>query len=460
MEPKTASRIRKRLGRRDGAILVLMAFLVTVLLGVAALAVDIGYLYVIRNELQNAADAGALAGAAALYVEDGTAVDPNANQVAFDTATANFSQKEPVEVQWTGGNSGDVERGHWTIATRTFTANASLAATQLWGVSEEELDADLNFINAVRVRVRREEHPATAFFSAIFGYESFSLAAEAVAYIGFSGPLDAADLDQPVAICAYAITNTDGEFQGCNIGRMINSGSDPAANNTAGWTNLYQGDGACSGTNSNELKELVSCTGGVIPSQEIHTEPISTTGGANQVVFDKLRSCWLDYLAQAKVETGQYQPWELMLPVVDCVGRNVGNCPELVGQVKVELLWMTEAGTAMPADAPTEMMGWDWATWQALPYDGTPESGCNDLAVRVGQTIPEGSSWGPGVYVDGMARWDCFARYFKLMNADDSPAPLAKKSMYFRPVCDFTQPSGGTGGDNFGVLAEYPVLVR
>ena len=33
------------------------------LLGFAALAIDVGYLFVVRNELQNAADAAALAGA-------------------------------------------------------------------------------------------------------------------------------------------------------------------------------------------------------------------------------------------------------------------------------------------------------------------------------------------------------------------------------------------------------------
>ena len=36
------------------------------LLGFAALAIDVGYLFVVRNELQNAADAAALAGAGKL----------------------------------------------------------------------------------------------------------------------------------------------------------------------------------------------------------------------------------------------------------------------------------------------------------------------------------------------------------------------------------------------------------
>ena len=46
---------------------VTAAFFLTALLGFAALAIDVAYLLVVRNELQNAADAAALAGAPCLY---------------------------------------------------------------------------------------------------------------------------------------------------------------------------------------------------------------------------------------------------------------------------------------------------------------------------------------------------------------------------------------------------------
>jgi Flp pilus assembly protein TadG len=45
-----------------GATFVVVALLIIVLVGVAALAIDIGHLFVVRNELQNASDAGCLAG--------------------------------------------------------------------------------------------------------------------------------------------------------------------------------------------------------------------------------------------------------------------------------------------------------------------------------------------------------------------------------------------------------------
>ncbi len=52
--------------QRKGAIIVMVAVMLVVLLGCAALAVDIGYLYVARAELQRTADAAAMAGAQAL----------------------------------------------------------------------------------------------------------------------------------------------------------------------------------------------------------------------------------------------------------------------------------------------------------------------------------------------------------------------------------------------------------
>jgi hypothetical protein len=32
--------------------------------------------------------------------------------------------------------------------------------------------------------------------------------------------------------------------------------------------------------------------------------------------------------------------------------------------------------------------------------------------------------------------------------------------MYFKPNCDPHIPMGGTGGENFGILAKIPVLVK
>ena len=50
------------LGDERGAVVVVVAMLLVVILGFTALVIDLSWLFVVRGELQNAADAGALAG--------------------------------------------------------------------------------------------------------------------------------------------------------------------------------------------------------------------------------------------------------------------------------------------------------------------------------------------------------------------------------------------------------------
>ena len=61
--------------KQQGTILVFTALALAMLFAFAALAIDTGVLLVSRNELQNAADAGALAGTRVLYVNNGANVN-------------------------------------------------------------------------------------------------------------------------------------------------------------------------------------------------------------------------------------------------------------------------------------------------------------------------------------------------------------------------------------------------
>jgi len=410
------------LRNQRGAVAVIIGISIFMLVGFGALAVDIGHLHVARNELQNAADAGALAGARVLYNDDGTAVNVGANQKAYDAATANKSERTAVEVNWVSGNDGDVQRGHWSFGLagleRGFYPNASTTPVDLWNVSTADLDADPNFINAVRVVTRRTTQgtPVASFFAGIFGHENFELSAEAVGYIGFAGTLLAHDVDQPIAICSDSILDISGEYS-CNIGRMINSGVDTTTNETGGWTSFNQDDPCTGGTNAQEVKSLVCGSGN--PELITLGEPIATSGGDIQSAFNDLIQCW-------ESETGKIQPWELTLPVIDCGdANNVGTCEVVVGAVILNIVWITEAGEDPEYNnAPTQMGEWS----------------NNDP--------------------DGAARWNDFVSHFNLLNADGTPAPYAKKSIYFLPDCAPHEPKGISGGENFGILAKIPVLVQ
>ncbi len=51
---------------RSGHIVVLVAVMLTTILGITALAIDVGYICAAKSQLQRTADAAALAGASAL----------------------------------------------------------------------------------------------------------------------------------------------------------------------------------------------------------------------------------------------------------------------------------------------------------------------------------------------------------------------------------------------------------
>jgi hypothetical protein len=403
-------RIMKRFADERGAVIVLFAVLLVVIVSFVALAIDLSHLFVVNNELHNAADAGALAGARVLYSEDGLSVNTNANQVGYDAAVANLSDKTPVDVNWSGGNSGDVQRGHWSFATRTFTPNDSLEPYDLWEHSTAELDADVNFINAVRVRARRQDTPASAYFAGILGFNNFVMGKEAVAYIGFAGTLAPEEADQPIAICKQALL-VDGEYT-CSIGRMINSSGSPSTSNTGGWTNFSQ---PCETASAQSVWPLICGSGN--PEMVQLGDSMGTVGGMQDSVFSDLRDCF--------DPVNRTQPWNLTLPVIDCPGNNVSNCSEVVGAVNVNIVWITGSGTDPHYnEAPTRMA--DWSN--------------NDP--------------------DGTVRWESFVQHFSLLNADGLSAPYDKKSIYFMPDCTPHIPVGRSGGENFGILAKIPVLVQ
>lgn len=406
---------------QQGVTIILVALLLTVLLAFAALAIDIGHLYIVRNELQNAADAGALSGAQFLYDEETAMVNVEANQQAYDVATQNRSEQTAVEVNDHLSNDGDVQRGHWSFSTRTFTPNASTAMVDLWNRTTESLDQDTNFINAVRVVARREANPATSFFARLLGFQNFVLSAEAVAYIGFAGTLQPQDVDQPIAICKQSILGwgENGSYT-CQFGRMINSGSDSATHQTGGWTNFSQ---PCQTASNNTVRPLVCADGN--PDPLLLGQGMGTTGGELQNSFDKFIDCW-----KAGRDTDgdgwPDQPWSLTLPVIDCPDNNTGTCSQIEGAVSINVIWVTRTDKNQFNEAPRKMGDW---------------------------TCTPGST--------GQQCWQQFRDYFNLRDVStNEPLTYEDKTIYFMPDCTPHDPMGTTGGQNFGILAKIPVLVH
>jgi hypothetical protein len=432
-----------------GAIAILVTGALVVLLGFTALAIDVGHLVVARNELKNAADAGALAGARFLYNNDGTAVNTGANQIAYDAATANTSQKDtsglplPVEVEWNSGNTGDVQRGHWSFGLgdlpRGFYPNNSTDPFDLWNISTEELDESEDFINAIRVVTRRKTTMVESYFARIFGHHGYEFSAHAVAYIGFAGTLRPEDVNQPIGICKQAIVDEEGNYT-CNTGRMIDSGGG-TTHNTGAWTNFSQ---PCETASVPTVKPLVCADGN--PEMLNFGDGMGTVGGMQDTVYNDLRDCWLNNdLLDQDWRGYPTKSWELTLAVLDCPGNNPGPCSELVGSVTLNIVWIKQSGSDPNwTDIPLKMEGWECSEWVNA---GRPED-INAL--------------------DSSQRhkcWQEFATEFNLYTADDTPVGDLThsdilKTIFFLPDCTPHEPRGLSGGENFGILAKIPVLVN
>lgn len=141
--------------------------LLTVLLGIASLAVDAARVQVARTQLSHAAEAAARAGAAMLD-SGGNAV----RATARDIASLNLCDGKPVTLA-----DGDIEPGIWDAERRQFTPLASNQQT--------------SSANAVRVRAKRTKEvggqiPLT--FASIFGIDGCNAYGSAVAKLTRSLP--------------------------------------------------------------------------------------------------------------------------------------------------------------------------------------------------------------------------------------------------------------------------------
>jgi len=441
-----------------------------VILPLAALVADFGRLYLTRNELQNAADAGALAGAQRLYIVDesgNTIINTGANQVAFEAATKNKSQNISVEVKEYASNVVDVQRGHWSFGAgnlaRGFTENASTEVIELTDYINQEtkLDENTDFINAVKVITRRESTPVVSFLpmlkflGTIIGHNHFQMQAEAIAYLGFTKDFLELDFDWPVAICEQSLINpTTGEWN-CTIGRMVGAG-DPG-NETGGMTDFSQpcSGGASNPTISQTLPEdcSVDYTGGNISPVTVNEDMGLINGQVNDI-YKSLRNCWA-------VASGYTKPLELVLPVVICdENGNVSPCSKLVSAVKVKLIWMSDSNESIKNDQMPE-------TYVGIDTDGdgeldipawpstTDDTTCiNDCAVYGTKTTE---------YVE--CYFNCFSEHYNLKKefGDDAGgyADYVQKTYYFMLDCEkMAAPTGTTGSKNYGLIAKIPVLVQ
>ena len=164
---RPVTRIAVSRARRGGSALVYITAAMVALLAFASLAVDLGHVYVVRSELQLAADAAARYGvtglAAGVSTAQGYAVDAaNDNKADGTTVTLNTAT--------------DVEFCNWDKATRTYSVLAGAARSGA---------------NALRVTARRTSTNGGAvqlLFARVIGVSSFDVQASSIAFVDYPTP--------------------------------------------------------------------------------------------------------------------------------------------------------------------------------------------------------------------------------------------------------------------------------
>ncbi len=168
--------LRPRAAARRGAAAVFVAMCSVLLISIAALAIDLGMLYVARTESQVSADSAAMAAAWRLVDEnrlrgDSASVFEAARAEAQRVAALNkvFRVAPYVDPNSSNSPGGDVLLGHLSDPSNPA----------------ETMDtAQPSLFNSVRVRIRRDDErngPLRNFFAGLFGHLSTNVLADATA---------------------------------------------------------------------------------------------------------------------------------------------------------------------------------------------------------------------------------------------------------------------------------------
>ncbi len=285
---------------------MLVAVLMLFLIGMIAMAVDVGYLYATRSELQNAADAAALAGARQLgAIYEGMSYE---EQVAYDcgecgqiiaAATEFTNQAGGIPIQ-----IADVTLGRWV--------NKDFSPTTMQP-------------DAVRVVAVRAEGginaPLTTFFAGLFGKSTFNVGAEAVAALTAQSTVGAGELEIPVGIPTYFFDyHKEAGLTFCDENIKMYPANDPTG--CAGW-HVFDEKNA----NKPTLEKIIDGANPEIPNVtyespaiDIGTSPeFAFSGGNVTAVWDNLYAL---FEAKKDPNTGS---WETLLAVyesADCSNPN------------------------------------------------------------------------------------------------------------------------------------------
>lgn len=209
----------------NGVTLIIVAVMMVVLIGFAALAIDIGYYMVTRNELQDIADGASLAACRVLgdfYHSDSfqnLTPEEQRGYVCDDQVVARIiGAAVAVGTKNKAGGKSDISILDDDVSIGTWDGN-----TFTPGMIEPD---------AVRVIARRDanaNNPIATFLAGVVGINTINVHMKATAALTGQSTTKPGELELPVGISSYFFQ--DGNF--CNNFIVFNPTNDP--DSCAGW---------------------------------------------------------------------------------------------------------------------------------------------------------------------------------------------------------------------------------
>jgi Flp pilus assembly protein TadG len=169
--------MNKPIETQRGAVAIIVAVSMVALLAITALAVDVGHIFVVRNQVQNAVDAAALRGASFLYSPGSGTPDFSASGPAVTNATSTV----PLNISVTGNDSLSVQANYWQALNASAPTNEA----------------------AVEVDLTKQ---VQLYFAPVFGMYFTNVSAKAIAVVQSPTAVGPGGLNVPVVIgsCMYS----------------------------------------------------------------------------------------------------------------------------------------------------------------------------------------------------------------------------------------------------------------
>ena len=308
---KKPSKVGPLLSNERGVTAIVIALLLFVLTVMASFAVDLGFAWVTRNELQNIADAAALAGSRQLGVVYSKLTpeqqkDQNRALTGSEKAQVLDILEKVAALNTAGGKSGiviaasDISIGTWDFKTKTLTPTIVRPT-------------------AVSVTARRDGNangPIGTFFANVMGVSEMNVQATATAALGPLGTLAPGEGNIPVGISKRWFD------EGRACGDSIKFHPTGTLDGCAGWHTFT--DGPSNASRLNKVLTGLEDESYVSPEIIAGQTELEFTGGTLASAFDAMKSL---YDANKDPMTGE---WDVKIPVYDS-----DDCSNPNGAIKI-----------------------------------------------------------------------------------------------------------------------------